>query len=235
MDCDLIFKLHNCLLGEKIILAKPGKSRSQWTNLFSIFLQRDLAVLLFIFFSPIQRINPCPQKYLYNQFRQLLITPSWLIYLWAASIRGTGDTARFGQGVTLGVYQGAVHSWGLQPCQTLGTHPTRMQVQLGTTHLGRVKVTTGLTQKKRCPWTAAWQPSEATPSTINKPVFILVAALLQKILIPAHRGERLRSIYAEIFLYNCLPPEWFSGLATLPRASICQPPSICFGYIGMPR
>lgn len=52
LDCDLILKLHKCLFWEKIIPAKVRKSRSWWTNLFSIFLQSDLGrvfVYLYIF------------------------------------------------------------------------------------------------------------------------------------------------------------------------------------------
>lgn len=60
LDCDLIFKLHNRLFGEKIIPAKPRKSRSWWINLFSIFPQSDLGSVVYFFFQPNSEDKPLP-------------------------------------------------------------------------------------------------------------------------------------------------------------------------------
>lgn len=103
-----------------------------------------------------------------------------MICLWAALIPGTGDTAGFGQGGSLLIYQGEFLR--IQPCQTLGIPPTRMQelqFQLRRTRGGSKWQCDSPKKKKnkeRWPWTAGCQPIK--PSTINKPGFILLLKIL---------------------------------------------------------
>lgn len=185
LDCDLIFKLHNRLFGEKIIPAKPRKSRSWWINLFSIFPQSDLGSVVYFFFQPNSEDKPLPTAIFIQPIQAAIAMNRLLWILNDLFVSSIDPRHRWHCRVWAGRFPADL-SGRIPEDPTLPDtwHPSHQDAGAAIPaqeDSGRSKWQCDSPKKKiknkeRWPWTAGCQPIK--PSTINKPGFILLLKIL---------------------------------------------------------